>query len=335
VHIELTGVSKSYADVVALHPVNASIADGEFVSVLGPSGCGKSTLLRCLAGLETPERGRIMFGDRTIFDGDHGVMVSARARRLGMVFQDLALWPHMTVFDNVAFPLRARGNVDDLHSAVRRALALVQLESMAERRPHQLSGGQQQRVAFARAVVGTPDLLLMDEPLSALDAALRVELRAELAALTRKLRITTVYVTHDQTEAMSMSDRVLVMRDGHLVQADPPETLYQRPANSFVARFVGSFNMVPPPGPSASGWGDRVLGVRPEHVRIATGSDGAGGIEIKGQVEACSYVGGRFELRCSVEQVEQDWTVYAEASRMPGDVVDLHISRDALIELAD
>ncbi|WP_166352003.1 ABC transporter ATP-binding protein [Phytoactinopolyspora limicola] len=333
-HIELTGVGKSYADVVALHPVDVTIADGEFVSILGPSGCGKSTLLRCLAGLETPERGRITFGSKVVVDATAKVMVSARARRLGMVFQDLALWPHLTVFENVAFPLRARRETSDLDAAVAQALELVQLGALAHRRPHQLSGGQQQRVAFARAVVGRPDLLLMDEPLSALDASLRVELRAELAALTRKLQITTVYVTHDQTEAMSMSDRVLVMYDGRLVQADAPETLYQRPVDTFVARFVGRFNTLPPHStrtPVASG---RVVGVRPEHVGIADGPGEADTIDIKAQVEACSYVGGRYELRCSVPDTP-DWLVYATSGRTPGDVVTLHISHDDLIELAD
>jgi len=245
----LEGVSKRFGDVQALAPLDLEIAQGQFVGVLGPSGCGKTTLLRCLAGLEDPDAGRIRFGDRTVVDVEAGVQEPPQRRGLGMVFQDLALWPHLTVFENVAYTLRARKDTVELEDRVHDALAKVQLPVHADRYPHQLSGGQQQRVAFARAVVDRPPVLLMDEPLSALDAALRVDLRAELTALTRSLGLTAVYVTHDQHEAMSMADRILVMQDGFVRQDGAPETVYQRPTSRFVADFIGRLNALDRPLP--------------------------------------------------------------------------------------
>ena len=243
----LEGVSKRFGDVQALAPLDLEISQGEFVGVLGPSGCGKTTLLRCLAGLEQPDTGRIRFGDRTVVDVEARIQEPPQRRGLGMVFQDLALWPHLTVFENVAYTLRARKDTVDLEDRVHDALAKVQLPIHAARYPHQLSGGQQQRVAFARAVVDRPSVLLMDEPLSALDAALRVDLRAELTALTRALGLTAVYVTHDQHEAMSMADRILVMQDGFVRQDGAPETVYQRPTTRFVADFIGRLNALDRP----------------------------------------------------------------------------------------
>ena len=243
----LEGVSKRFGDVQALAPLDLEIGQGQFVGVLGPSGCGKTTLLRCLAGLELPDTGRIRFGDRTVVDREAGIEEPPQRRGLGMVFQDLALWPHLTVFENVAYTLRARKDTTDLQDRVHDALAKVQLPIHADRYPHQLSGGQQQRVAFARAVVDRPPVLLMDEPLSALDAALRVDLRAELTALTRSLGLTAVYVTHDQHEAMSMADRILVMQDGFVRQDGAPETVYQRPTTRFVADFIGRLNALDRP----------------------------------------------------------------------------------------
>ena len=243
----LEGISKRFGEVQALAPLDLEIGSGQFVGVLGPSGCGKTTLLRCLAGLELPDTGRIRFGDRTVVDVGAGVQEPPQRRGLGMVFQDLALWPHLTVFENVAYTLRARKDTVDLEDRVHDALAKVQLPIHADRYPHQLSGGQQQRVAFARAVVDRPPVLLMDEPLSALDAALRVDLRAELTALTRSLGLTAVYVTHDQHEAMSMADRILVMQDGFVRQDGAPETVYQRPTTRFVADFIGRLNALDRP----------------------------------------------------------------------------------------
>ena len=243
----LEGISKRFGDVQALAPLDLEIGQGQFVGVLGPSGCGKTTLLRCLAGLEAPDTGRIRFGERTVVDVEAGVQEPPQRRGLGMVFQDLALWPHLTVFENVAYTLRARKDTADLADRVHDALAKVQLPAHADRYPHQLSGGQQQRVAFARAVVDRPPVLLMDEPLSALDAALRVDLRAELTALTRSLGLTAVYVTHDQHEAMSMADRIVVLQDGFVRQDGAPETVYQRPTSRFVADFIGRLNALDRP----------------------------------------------------------------------------------------
>ncbi|WP_239679289.1 ABC transporter ATP-binding protein [Natronosporangium hydrolyticum] len=338
VEVRVTGVAKAYGGVAALHPLDVAIGDGEFVSLLGPSGCGKSTLLRCLAGLETPEQGRIAFGERVVFDAAAGIAVPARGRRLGMVFQDLALWPHLTVAENVAFPLRVRRRRDrggrSATQAAQAALARVRLEPLAHRYPHQLSGGQQQRVAFARAVVAEPELLLMDEPLSALDAALRQELRAELAELTRSLALTTVYVTHDQEEAMSMSDRILLMSQGRLRQGSSPEVLYRSPADDFVARFVGRFNPLPDGGtPNGGLTAGTVRGVRPEHVRLA---GQPGDIRVPARVAGYAYLGGRYELRCVLDDqsASSPWIAYHPAAPAPGSQLDLFVAPDDVIVTA-
>jgi iron(III) transport system ATP-binding protein len=219
------------------------IQSGELVALLGPSGCGKTTTLRMIAGLERADAGRIVIGGEEV-DGP-GRHVPPEQRRLGMVFQSYAVWPHRSVFENVAYPLSLRREPKpDIQRKVREALSWVRLEALAERRPHQLSGGQLQRVALARALVASPRLLLLDEPLSNLDAALREELRAEIAALRARLGTTLIYVTHDQAEALALSDRVAVMHGGKLEQLGPPESLYHRPATPFVAGFVGGANLL-------------------------------------------------------------------------------------------
>ena len=211
-HVILRGVKREFADNTGLHETDLSINRGEFISILGPSGCGKSTLLRCIAGLETPDAGTISFGEMEGFGPRNNVDVNKR--RLSMVFQDLALWPHMTVEKNIEFPLTTPGNkvaAGQRAEKVRACMDMVGIASKAKARPNQLSGGQQQPVAIARALVSNPDVLLMDEPLSALDAALRVQIRAELTQLAQELGLTVIYVTHDQAEALAMSDRVVVM----------------------------------------------------------------------------------------------------------------------------
>ncbi len=321
----LEGVAKRFGDLQALAPVSLDIASGEFVGVLGPSGCGKTTLLRCLAGLETPDTGRISFGDREVFDAERGTSEPSHRRGIGMVFQDLALWPHLTVFENVAYTLRARKDTDDLSARVHDALAKVQLPVHAERYPHQLSGGQQQRVAFARAVVDRPTVLMMDEPLSALDAALRVDLRAELTALTKELGLTAVYVTHDQHEAMSMADRILVMEDGHVRQDGAPETVYRRPTTRFVAEFIGRLN---PIDVAASG----PSGVRPEKVRLS--ANGGGEMTWPARIEHTSFLGDRYELRCRLDVTDAPWVVYSHERHEPGEDVVLYVMPDDLIVTA-
>ncbi|MDW9626878.1 ABC transporter ATP-binding protein (plasmid) [Sinorhizobium meliloti] len=232
--ISVKEISKSWADFKALHNINLDVREGEFLSILGPSGCGKSTLLRIIAGLESPTSGDIVIAGRQVTN--HPVW----KRKIGFVFQNFALWPHLTVFKNVAMGLELRKTPkDELQQRVTDALRMVQLEALADRLPSQLSGGQQQRVALARAIVLKPDVLLLDEPLSALDKNLRQDMQVELKALQRTLGLTTVFVTHDQEEALSLSDRIVVMNRGVIEQLDTPENIYNKPVSEYVARFVG------------------------------------------------------------------------------------------------
>ncbi len=267
--VRLEGVTKTYPNGhVAAKGLDLEIRDGEFMVLVGPSGCGKSTALRMIAGLETPTGGRIMIGDRDV------TALPPQERDIAMVFQTYALYPHMTVRENLAFGLRMRGTTRDLiDQRVQEAARALGLEPVLGRRPAQLSGGQRQRVALGRAIVREPKVFLFDEPLSNLDAKLRVETRAELARLHRRLGATVVYVTHDQEEAMTLGWRVAVMRDGFLQQVAPPMELYRRPVNRFVAEFVGSPGMNFLPGDTVAGIGDRqadgvTLGVRPHDLTV-------------------------------------------------------------------
>jgi len=219
---------------------------GEVVTLLGPSGCGKTTTLRAIAGLETPRRGRIAIAGSTVFDADAGIDLPPERRGLSMVFQSYAIWPHMTVFDNVAFGLRARGGKRAaIAAAARRSLESVGLAQLADRPATRLSGGQQQRVALARAIACNPGVILLDEPLSNLDAQLRLAMRAEFKALQRNLGLTAIYVTHDQEEALVLSDRIVVMRDGMVEQSGTPAEIHDAPASRFVADFMGVRNLLP------------------------------------------------------------------------------------------
>mgnify|MGYP000029453320 CR=1 FL=1 len=235
--LELAGVERAYGDATALRGIDLTVRDGEFFTLVGPSGCGKTTTLRCIAGLETPDAGAVRF------DGTDVSGVPPEERDVGVVFQHYALFPTMTVRENVAYGLRfdppAEGSVDD---RVTELLALVDLEGMGERDPDALSGGQRQRVALARALAPAPDVLLLDEPLSALDARLRDELRLELKRVQRELGVTTVYVTHDQSEALAVSDRLAVLNDGRVEQIGEPEAVYENPETRFVAAFLGENN---------------------------------------------------------------------------------------------
>ncbi|WP_337009062.1 spermidine/putrescine ABC transporter ATP-binding protein PotA [Pantoea sp. AS142] len=236
--VTLSGISKAFDGMRIIDDFNLTIHHGEFITLLGPSGCGKTTILRLIAGLEAADRGRISLDNQDITD------TPAEQRHVNTVFQSYALFPHMTVFENVAFGLRMQKTpAAQIDARVKDALAMVQLESFADRRPHQLSGGQQQRVAIARAVVNRPKVLLLDESLSALDYKLRRQMQNELKALQRKLGITFVFVTHDQEEALTMSDRIVVMRDGKVVQDGTPREIYEEPENLFVARFIGEINV--------------------------------------------------------------------------------------------
>jgi len=235
--VELVNVTKRYGDVVAVDTLNLEIKSGEFLSLLGPSGCGKTTTLRMLAGFEQPDEGFVRIS------GEYVQGVPPYKRDVNTVFQHYALFPHMSVAENVAYGLRQKGvSKDEIATKVVEALDMVQMSKMATRRPRQLSGGQQQRVAVARALVNRPSILLLDEPLGALDRKLREEMQIELKLLQSRLGITFVFVTHDQEEAMSMSDRIAIMLDGHVEQLGDPETVYERPTSAFVAGFIGRNN---------------------------------------------------------------------------------------------
>jgi iron(III) transport system ATP-binding protein len=242
--ITLKNIEKRFGNRPVIPALNLVLGGGKFTTLLGPSGCGKTTLLRMIAGLETPDAGEIFFDDACVFSRERRLNLPPEKRELGFVFQDFSLWPHLSIFENVAFGLRARKQTGRLRSRVLAALEAVHLEDYADRHPHELSGGQQQRVAFARALVIEPRCILCDEPLSALDAVLREEMRTELQELVRGLNSTTLFVTHDQAEAMSMSDEIVVINAGRIEQKGSPEEIYRRPATSFVARFVGRSNWI-------------------------------------------------------------------------------------------
>ncbi len=239
--LTIQGLVKMFGNVYAIDNLSLTVKEGQLTTLLGPSGCGKTTTLNCIAGLETPDEGLIRVGDFALTDVRKGRILPPEQRQLGMVFQSYALWPHMKVFDNVAFALKLQKVPrDEIKKRVHEALDLVGLADMAGRYPFQLSGGQQQRVALARAVVTHPRLLLLDEPLSNLDAQIRESSRVWLRALQQRVGITTVYVTHDQAEAFAMSDMIAVMERGKLLQFAPPEELYASPATQFVAEFIGA-----------------------------------------------------------------------------------------------
>jgi iron(III) transport system ATP-binding protein len=244
---KLTGIGKTFVaksrTVHAVKDIDLSIRSGEYVVILGPSGCGKSTLLRCIAGLESPTQGSISLQGKSVYDAERRVNVKPNARQVGMVFQNYALWPHMTVEKNVAYPLRMRKvPKGDWDKRVSEVLEALECEPLAKRLPAELSGGQQQRIALARALVYEPAILLLDEPLSNLDALLRVSLRTELLRLHRALGFTALHITHDQEEALEMGDRVVLMREGSIEQIGPPEEVYARPVSPYAAHFLGVRN---------------------------------------------------------------------------------------------
>jgi spermidine/putrescine ABC transporter ATP-binding subunit len=317
--LELLGVRKAYGDVPALHEISLSVAEGRLLFLLGPSGCGKTTTLRIVAGFIRQDGGQVRIHGQQV-DG-----VPPERRNLGMVFQNYALFPHLTVFQNVAFGLRMRKvPADRVAERVRRALHLVRLGGLEERFPRALSGGQQQRVALARAVVIEPELLLLDEPLSNLDLKLREEMRSEIRGLQRTLDITTIFVTHDQDEALSMADEIVVMKDGRIVQVGTPTALYARPASRFVAHFIGESNLeagkvealagrglvrvdaggLPVLASSATPWspGDAIaIAVRPERIRLSAGAERTadGPNAFTGTIEECIFRGAsrRYRVR--------------------------------------
>jgi multiple sugar transport system ATP-binding protein len=278
-------VTKQFDETKAVDDLSIDVANGEFLVLVGPSGCGKTTALRMLAGLEEISDGRIRIGERVVNN------VTPGARNVAMVFQSYALYPHMTVRDNLAFSLRNfKVPKDEIRRRVQQAAEILELDELLARKPKQLSGGQRQRVALGRAIVREPDAFLMDEPLSNLDAALRVQTRAEILKLQKRLATTTIYVTHDQVEAMTMGDRIAVMSKGVLQQIGRPEQLYTNPANTFVARFIGSPSMnVLPAGAIGLHDDGKLAGFRPEHVEVGNGQPNRATYEAI--VEVVEYLG--------------------------------------------
>jgi iron(III) transport system ATP-binding protein len=336
------------ADAPAVRGVSLDIAEGAFYTLLGPSGCGKTTTLRCVAGLERPDAGEITIGDETVFSAADATFVPPHARNIGMVFQSYAIWPHMTVFENVAFPLRYRRPRPSRSEARERAmaaLALVRLDKLAGRPAPNLSGGQQQRLALARALVAEPRVLLLDEPLSNLDAKLREDMRLELRELVRHLRVTTLFVTHEQIEALTMSDLIAVMKDGAIVQEGAPAEVYGQPTESFVADFIGRTNLlsgqVMTPAVSTDGGlgsvatpvgllhcrldasrrvGDVVtLAVRPEHIALSLGAaDATDPNVVAGEVASVAYLGNLIECTVAVGSHALRVQLHPSAPVVPG-----------------
>ena len=313
--IKLIDLTKSFGAKRVIQPTSFTIQSGSLTTLLGPSGCGKTTLLRMIAGLETPDSGEIWFADHCVFSAEKHINIPPEKRGLGFVFQDFALWPHMTVFENVAFGLRAAGKTDKLDEKVKNALHAVQLDDFAQRYPHQLSGGQQQRVAFARAIVIEPTCILFDEPLSALDALLREEMRSELRTLITKLGITGVFVTHDQIEAMSMSDAIAVCHAGKVEQYDAPENIYSHPATEFVARFVGSSN-----------WLDQNHLFRPEQAQTVPTEQAE---KYDADVTAVQFLGSSYQLQ--LNHNGQDWTYISPRRVSVGEKLSLYLPRSAIV----
>jgi putative spermidine/putrescine transport system ATP-binding protein len=325
--VSLTNIVKRFGDFTAVHKMSLDIAEGSFVTLLGPSGCGKTTTLRMIAGLLDPSEGEIAIKGKRVND------VPIHKRNLGLVFQNYALFPHKTVADNVAFGLKYRNiDKDEMRRKVAEALELVQLPDLGGRYPKELSGGQQQRIALARAIVIEPDVLLLDEPLSALDANLREDMRVELKRIQQRIGVTTVFVTHDQTEALAMSDQIIVMSKGRVEQVGAPEEVYNTPASEFVAQFLGASNLLPArctgvsggevalevPGfpsfaipaaraPQVSAAGPVRLVIRAEKLHLTRpGAEAGDGLSVDATVENVDYQGqsARYFLKVAEHQMQ-------------------------------
>jgi iron(III) transport system ATP-binding protein len=345
----------AHGEVYAVRGVDLDIAAGQFYTLLGPSGCGKTTTLRCVAGLERPTRGRITVGDQVVFSSTDGITVPSFDRNIGMVFQSYAIWPHMSVFDNVAFPLcqlRPRPQRKDIRDRVMRSLELVHLGGLAERPAPYLSGGQQQRLALARALVREPNVLLLDEPLSNLDAKLREEMRSELRDLVETLGVTTLFVTHEQIEALTMSDRIGVMQDGLIAQEGTPMEIYDQPDGAFVADFIGKTNFIRGTVVAGNGPGfarvqtplgvlsararqelaegaEATVAIRPENIVTADGA--ATGNVIAGTVRKRAFLGNLLDCAIVTGGEVLHMQMHPATALRVGDAVRLHLPPQSCI----
>jgi len=346
--VTFDNVWKRYGDVVAVKDFNLDINDEEFLVLVGPSGCGKTTALRMVAGLEEISEGTLKIGERVVND------LAPKDRDVAMVFQSYALYPHMSVRDNLAFGLKLRKvPKQEIERRVNEAARIIELSNLLDRKPKQLSGGQRQRVALGRAIVREPAVFLMDEPLSNLDAKLRVQTRAEIARLHQRLKTTIIYVTHDQVEAMTMGDRIAVMNAGLLQQVGPPQELYERPVNKFVAGFIGSPSMnfinvsvardggkmmlrnsnvelnVPSRLTASVGEaGEVTLGIRPEHMEVGDGAKTTDGATLRAKVDVVEFLGNEELLHVNVGDHDLVAIVDAKHRVRPGDILELHVSQD-------
>jgi len=352
--LEIRNLVKRYTAQSVIGPISLSVAAGEFVSLLGPSGCGKTTTLRCIAGFEAPSEGSILLSGTSI------EQQPPNRRNIGLVFQNYALFPHLTIFENVAFGLRLRRIGEaELKQRVGQALELVGLPDLGERYPRQLSGGQQQRIAIARSVVLEPRILLFDEPLSNLDLKLRLTMRKELRELQRRLGTTAVYVTHDQSEALALSDRIVVMSNGRIEQIGSPREIYERPANTFVADFIGGSNLIDAvvvgaeagatvirtkgglilrAAHKACSVGDRVVAmIRPERVRLLADGEAVPDNRLNARIKALTYLGQDFHLSIDVLP-EEELTVVtrggAGSALAAGDTVVVAVAATDILVLS-
>ncbi|AVK97649.1 ABC transporter ATP-binding protein [Lysinibacillus sphaericus] len=315
--ISITNLEKKYGQAQALWPINVEL-DSKFITILGQSGCGKTTLLKILAGLEKPTNGEIAFDDTIIYSSKLHKNVKPNKRNIAMVFQDFALWPHMTIFQNIAFGLKGMMPKEEIPERVAYVMRLVKMEGYEKRKPGQLSGGQQQRVALARALATNPKLILFDEPLSALDAVLREKMQDEIMHIIHELDCQAIFVTHDQTEAMTMSDQIIVMESGKIAQVGSPEEIYHTPATPYVADFIGKVNWF--------GKGNRI--VRPEGV---SRQHYPGSIAKQAMIVKSTFVGDRYLVHAQVEG--KQWSFYEAVPLEHGQQLEVFVDTKQIYQL--